>query len=64
MMRNLLLVIIISLYPNLIFSQLKNSYEINLTINGLRDSSVYLAYHLGDKQDIQDTLILDSSGKT
>jgi len=64
MMRNLLLVIIISLYPNLIFSQLKNSYEINLTINGLRDSSVYLAYHLGDKQYIQDTLILDSSGKT
>lgn len=63
-MRNLLLIILISLYPNLIFSQLKNGYEINLTINGLRDSSLYLAYHLGDKQYIKDTVILDSSGKT
>ena len=64
MMRNLLLLIFILLYPNLIFSQLKPGYEINLTINGLRDSSVYLAYHLGDKQYIQDTIILDGNGKT
>ncbi|OFX39048.1 MAG: hypothetical protein A2X04_14305 [Bacteroidetes bacterium GWF2_41_9] len=63
-MRNLLLLIFILLYPNLIFSQLKPGYEINLTINGLRDSSVYLAYHLGDKQYIQDTIILDGNGKT
>jgi len=63
-MRNLILVIIISLYPNLIFSQVKKGYEVNLTIDGLRDSTVYLAYHLGDKQYIQDTLILDSAGKT
>lgn len=64
MMKNLLPVVILMLFPHLIFSQLKKGYEINVTINGLKDSSVYLAYHLGDKQYIQDTLILDSSGKT
>jgi thiol-disulfide isomerase/thioredoxin len=59
----IILVILASLYSSLIISQSKNGYEINLTINGLRDSSVYLAYHLGDKQYIQDTLILDGNGK-
>ena len=64
MMRNILLILIISLFPGLILSQLRNGYEVNLTISGLKDSTVYLAYHLGDKQYIQDTLVLDSSGKT
>jgi thiol-disulfide isomerase/thioredoxin len=62
-MRNLLLTAIISIFPGLIFSQLKTGYEINVTINGLSDSSIYLAYHLGDKQYIQDTVILDNSGR-
>ncbi|HUX95525.1 MAG TPA: thioredoxin-like domain-containing protein [Bacteroidales bacterium] len=62
-MRKFKLVIFISLIPTLIFGQLKSGYEISLTINGLRDSSVYLAYHLGDKQYISDTIKLDISGK-
>jgi len=43
-------------------SQEKNGYQISFTINGLRDSTVFLAYHLGDKQYILDTIKLDASG--
>ena len=42
--------------------QLKYNHEISLNINGLRDSSVYLAYHFGDKQYIKDTVKLDNRG--
>jgi thiol-disulfide isomerase/thioredoxin len=41
---------------------LKNGYEINVTIMDLQDSTVFLAYHLGDKQYIKDTAKLDRSG--
>ena len=44
------------------FSQLKNGYEIDITIHGLQDSTVFLAYHLGDKQYIKDTIKLDKAG--
>jgi thiol-disulfide isomerase/thioredoxin len=44
------------------FSQLKNGYYIDVTINGLQDSTVFLAYHLGDKQYIKDTIKLDKTG--
>ncbi len=37
-------------------------YEISFRIQGLGDSSVYLAYHLGDKQYIRDTVIADTKG--
>lgn len=63
MIKKYLPVLLFSLIPFLAFSQLKPGYEINITINGLRDSSVYLAYHLGDKQYISDTIKLDNSGK-
>ncbi len=62
-MRNSIITLIFTVLPSLVFSQLKTGYEIGLTINGLRDSSVYLAYHLGDKQYIHDTIALDNSGK-
>jgi thiol-disulfide isomerase/thioredoxin len=42
--------------------QLKYNHEISVNINGLRDSSVYLAYHFGDKQYLKDTVKLDSRG--
>ncbi len=63
MMRKYILLILFSLTSKLIFSQLKPGYEINITINGLKDSSIYLAYHLGDKQYINDTIKLDNQGK-
>ncbi len=42
--------------------QVKNSYEISVSISGLRDSTIYLAYHFGDKQYVMDTVRLDSRG--
>jgi thiol-disulfide isomerase/thioredoxin len=36
--------------------------EISITVSGLQDSTLYLAYHFGDKQYIKDTIILDRKG--
>ena len=61
LMRKIFLSAAFIIFSNLIFGQ---GYEINVTINGLRDSTIFLAYHLGDRQYIHDTLILDNAGKT
>ena len=61
-MGKLFLTVLLSMFPAMLFSQLKNGYEIEITIVGLQDSVVFLAYHLGDKQYIKDTLKLDKSG--
>jgi thiol-disulfide isomerase/thioredoxin len=61
-MRKLLFFILLSLVPTISFGQLKNGYEIDLTIRDLQDSTVFLAYHLGDKQYIKDTIKLDRTG--
>lgn len=42
--------------------QMKKGYEIPVNISGLQDSTVFLAYHMGDKQFIKDTIKLDSKG--
>ncbi len=42
--------------------QITSAYEIGLNVSGLKDSTVYLAYHFGDKQYIKDTATLDSKG--
>ena len=61
-MRKLIFSILLSLVPVFLSGQLKNGYEINITIMDLQDSTVFLAYHLGDKQYIKDTAKLDRSG--
>jgi hypothetical protein len=61
-MRKLFFYFLLSLIPAFSFGQLKNGYEITLNIKDLRDSTVFLAYHLGDKQYIKDTLKLDNTG--
>jgi thiol-disulfide isomerase/thioredoxin len=61
-MGKLFISIILSILPALAFSQLKGGYEIEVTLDGLADSTVYMAYHMGDKQYIKDTLKLDRSG--
>jgi len=48
--------------PQYLSGQLKSGYEIGISVQGLRDSSIYLAYHFGEKQYIKDTLILDKTG--
>jgi thiol-disulfide isomerase/thioredoxin len=42
--------------------QMKSGYEITVNIPDLQDSTIFLAYHLGDKQYIKDTLSLDKKG--
>jgi thiol-disulfide isomerase/thioredoxin len=61
-MRKLFYFVFFSAIPLFSFGQLKTGYEINVTINDLPDSTVFLAYHLGDKQFIKDTIKLDKSG--
>ena len=61
-MGKFFITVLLSILPAMVFSQLKGGYEIEITLDGLPDSTVYLAYHLGDKQYIKDTLKLDRSG--
>jgi peroxiredoxin len=41
---------------------MNKGYEIAVNISGLQDSTIFLAYHMGDKQYIKDTINLDSKG--
>lgn len=61
-MKKIFLAVLLTTVSLLSFSQLKTGYEIDITINGLQDSIVFLAYHLGDKQYVKDTLKLDNAG--
>jgi len=61
-MRKLVIAVFLSVWSVLSFSQVKSGYEINISIRGLQDSTVFLAYHLGDKQYIKDTIKLDKTG--
>lgn len=54
--------IVFAFISALAFGQVKPGYEINLSVSGLKDSTVFLAYHFGDKQYIKDTVKLDSRG--
>ncbi len=38
------------------------AYSIKIKLNGLRDTSCYLAYHFGDKQYLKDTAKVDAKG--
>ena len=42
---------------------LSQSYKIDLKLDGLSDTTVYLAYHFGNKKYVRDTIQLDSNGK-
>jgi thiol-disulfide isomerase/thioredoxin len=61
-MRRILLVVVLPLICFLAMSQGNKGYEISLNINGLSDSTIYLAYHLGDKQYLKDSLKISKSG--
>ena len=61
-MKKLIFTVLLSIVPAWSFSQLKTGFEIDITIRGLQDSTVFLAYHLGDKQYIKDTIRLDKNG--
>jgi thiol-disulfide isomerase/thioredoxin len=61
-MRRVVLIILFSSISLFGMSQGKKGYEISLNINGLSDSTIYLAYHLGDKQYLKDSLKISKTG--
>lgn len=61
-MRKRLVFLFLLLTPAILFGQQKKGYEIKITISGLPDSTIYLAYHFGDRQYLKDTLKLDRMG--
>ena len=44
------------------FCQGNKNYEISVTISGLKDSTIFLGYHFGDKQYVMDSVKLDKKG--
>jgi AhpC/TSA family. len=61
-MRRGILAIAITLITITSIGQVKTGYNIGISVPDIRDSSVYLAYHFGDKQYIRDTITLDNKG--
>ncbi|HBC80110.1 MAG TPA: hypothetical protein DEO60_02485, partial [Bacteroidales bacterium] len=61
-MRNIIFCLIMLSTTFCSSGQMKKGYEIPVTISGLQDSAIFLAYHMGDKQYIKDTVKLDSKG--
>jgi thiol-disulfide isomerase/thioredoxin len=61
-MRKLIYLYLFLFVPALTYGQLKYGYEIDISIKDIKDSTLYLAYHLGDKQYIKDTIKLDQKG--
>lgn len=61
-MRKIIITAFLSVISIYSFCQQINGYKIDISIHGLQDSTVFLAYHLGDKQFIKDTIKLDIAG--
>jgi thiol-disulfide isomerase/thioredoxin len=61
-MRKGILAIAVTLITITSIGQVKTGYNISISVPDIRDSSVYLAYHFGDKQYIKDTITLDNKG--
>jgi len=61
-MKKVSIILLLSVFPILLHGQLKSGYDIDVTIRGLQDSAIFLAYHFGDKQYIKDTIDLSRTG--
>ena len=61
-MRSISITILLTIFSGLAISQANKGYGISFKIDGLSDSTVYLAYHLGDKQYLKDSVRLDKTG--
>lgn len=60
-MKRLLLLLIVLGVTSVAFAG--GGYEIKLTIKGLKDQNIQLAYYFGDKQYIKDSARVDGNGK-
>lgn len=61
-MRKIIFGVILIIISAASSGQIKSGYKISVTITGLQDSTIFLAYHMGDKQYLKDTLKLDNTG--
>jgi thiol-disulfide isomerase/thioredoxin len=61
-MRRISIIVLLSLFSVIISAQVKKGYEISFNIKGLSDSTIYLAYHLGDRQFLKDSVKADQKG--
>lgn len=61
-MRKIIFGVILIIISAASYGQIISGYKISVTITGLQDSTIFLAYHMGDKQYLKDTLKLDNKG--
>jgi len=61
MKRSITILLLVLLSAPLI-CQSESGYEISVSVPGLRDSTLFLAYHFGDKQYVRDSVKLDAKG--
>ncbi len=62
-MRKLNFIVLIILFGSYTNSLLAQNYKIDVKIDNLADSTIYLGYYFGDKQYAKDTLLLDKKGR-
>lgn len=60
-MRRLVIILVLIVLGFSVFSQ-KSAYQIEVQIDGLRDTSLLLGYHYGDKKFVCDTAQVNSKG--
>ena len=61
-MKNLLFALSFSFLSFGVFAQNHNGYRIEIKIDGLKDTTLLLGYHFGDKKFVSDTARIDSNG--
>lgn len=54
--------LLLILAASLAQGQNKAGYSVSVSVSGLRDTTLYLAHHFGDKQYLSDSVFLDSRG--
>ncbi|MBE9469133.1 MAG: redoxin domain-containing protein [Bacteroidetes bacterium] len=63
-MKNLIkLVLILSVIFVSTYQSLADGYKIKVKINGLKDTTIYLGYHFGDKNFVLDTTNVNNKGE-
>jgi len=60
-MKRILLLLVFS-FSLVLSKSYAQGYKIEVQINGIKDTTVMLGYHLGDKKYVQDTAKVDSKG--
>ena len=61
-MKRSITIFLLILFSAPVFCQAANGYEISVSVSGLGDSTLFLAYHFGDKQYLKDSVKLDTKG--